>query len=451
MKRAPVLLLALSLSTPAWPQAKPVKINAPVNPAPEAPAARTLPTKFLKSLDVHLEQASLRLAPSPFAAAEYLSKASLEACEARAEPSVQAQAAKVAAVALAGPEARESVARTLEKLGGREGKRLSEKLRGLGEKAQELPLMRQLGQDLSRELPAGELSRLFDGFGAFQEGEFVEYAARRFMGGRMLAGGKAAVAYANIPEDQEMYDEVALSPLTNAERERVVVELFRQAGAGADEIVLQDAGKGANNVLVVKKGRTDRVVVVGAHHDKGRAGRGTIDNWTGATMAINLYQALRDVATEATYVFAAFAREEEGLLGSKEYVKRLTPEEKAKTDSMLNLDTLAADGTFSWSNNSAKALLERVKKVAEAAKLALKEMRLWGGDSDSSTFRRAGIPAMTLLGASNDVIWDIVHSERDNIQAFSLAHYKNAYLLSLELLKSLDVEPIGRAPLAPGA
>ena len=68
-------------------------------------------------------------------------------------------------------------------------------------------------------------------------------------------------------------------------------------------------------------------------------------------------------------------------------------------------------------------------------------MWLWGGDSDSSSFRRAGIPAMTVLGASRDVIWDIIHSENDTIAHFSVFHYRNAFLLTLALIKKLDLEP----------
>ena len=73
----------------------------------------------------------------------------------------------------------------------------------------------------------------------------------------------------------------------------------------------------------------------------------------------------------------------------------------------------------------------------------MKEDYLNGGDADSSTFRDAGIPAVTIYGASQNVIFDIIHSENDNMAAFSLAHYKNAYLLVLEAIKSLDRAPLG--------
>jgi hypothetical protein len=47
---------------------------------------------------------------------------------------------------------------------------------------------------------------------------------------------------------------------------------------------------------------------------------------------------------------------------------------------------------------------------------------------------------MTIFGASPEVIWDILHSENDNMGAFSLPHYVNATKLTLALLQALDKE-----------
>lgn len=240
-----------------------------------------------------------------------------------------------------------------------------------------------------------------------------------------------------LPSDDEMRSEMALSPLTNPDREKAVIELFQEAGARRDEITLQDAGRGRHNISVVKKGRTDKVIVVGAHHDKVEEGAGTIDNWSGTTMMINLYQEIRDLDTEATYIFIAFSREEEGLIGSEFYLDSLPRSQREKIKAMINLDTLGVDGTFSVKNLSDRVLLDATRRVAAAEGLPVAEIS-YAGDSDSSTFRRAGIKAMTMAGATPEIIFDIIHSENDTMAYFSLPHYKNAYLLTLALLKSLD-------------
>lgn len=278
--------------------------------------------------------------------------------------------------------------------------------------------------------------------------KFVDFAKSLFFPDGRPAGVIASRGTRSTTEgmatDEQMYQDMELSPLTYEERLAAVVELFKRGGAKPEEIVLQDVGGGQKNVYVVKKGKTDRVIVVSSHHDREwSVGRGTIDNWTGTTMVTNLYQAMQDMETEATIVFVSFAREEDGLIGSARYLKALTKDQRAKIDANVNLDTLAVDGTFSWQNNSTESLLKMVKKVADAEKLDHKAERLWGGDADSSSFRRYGIAALTLFGVSPERIFDIVHSENDTMAVFSMPHYKNAFLLALALVKALNLTPVG--------
>ncbi len=272
---------------------------------------------------------------------------------------------------------------------------------------------------------------------------FVQKARRLFAALRRSESERGSRPEGAIPSDEDMHGRMDRLPSTNPERAKFMIELFKLGGATDADIVLQDAGRGRNNIIVTKKGKTDRVIVVGGHYDQVSEGLGKIDNGTGATMVANLYQALNGTETDATIVFVAFAREEEGLLGSAAYVRSLDKTKRAKIDAMINLDTLAVDGTFTWKNNSTRALLDRFAQVSRDSGHASKEDYLNGGDADSSTFRDAGIPAITIYGASQDVIFDVIHSENDNMAAFSLKHYKNAYLLVLEAIKSLDRTPLG--------
>ena len=272
---------------------------------------------------------------------------------------------------------------------------------------------------------------------------FILEARRRFLALRRSESERGSRPEGAIPSDEDMHGRMDRLPSTNPERAKYMIDLFKLGGATDADIVLQDAGRGRNNIIVTKKGKTDRVIVVGGHYDQVSEGLGKIDNGTGATMVANLYQALNGTETDATIVFIAFAREEEGLYGSQAYVRSLDKTKRAKIDAMINLDTLAVDGTFTWKNNSTRALLDRFAQVSRDSGHASKEDYLNGGDADSSTFRDAGIPAITIYGASQDVIFDVIHSERDNMSAFSLKHYKNAYMLVLEAIKSLDKTPLG--------
>ena len=294
--------------------------------------------------------------------------------------------------------------------------------------------------------------------------QFARAGEQAFYGGRLREGQHGVVIEAAprarpegaLPSDSEMDRRMRVPTLSNPEREQAGLELFQLAGAAPevlalkpgeaprfdkfDTVMVQDTGEGKHNLIVVKRGRDpNKVIVVGAHHDKVEAGEGKIDNWSGATMMANLYQAMKEEPTEATYVFVMFAREEEGLRGSQFFVRSLTPELKGRIRSMVNVDTVGVDGTFSWKNNSTRYLLDLVARVAKEKALDHQEMYLDGGDADSSTFKRF-TPAITVFGASPDVIWDILHSKNDNMGAFVLTHYVNATKLVLELLKALDRE-----------
>ena len=283
---------------------------------------------------------------------------------------------------------------------------------------------------------------LVSGQSAFSAGRaaaFAERAQKLFGNPRIVAPRRIKPAAA--PTEGEMNDEVRMSPKENAERERVIRELFLQAGAAASDIQVQDIGRGKHNFIVVKPGRTDRVILVGGHHDKVSAGQGTIDNWTGATMVANLYQQLRERDTQHTYVFIAFGREEEGLLGSAAYVQSLTKDRLGKIDDMVNLDTLGVDGTYTWQNNSDEELLKAFREVAVREHLDLSEQYLDGGDADSSSFRQAGVKAITVYGCSPDRVFEIIHSDRDNFGVFSLKDYVNAFRLTAAVLVRLDGNP----------
>ena len=326
------------------------------------------------------------------------------------------------------------------------------------------------------------LDRLFNGTKASPSGEgapvaegepsatglsFADFARageQAFYGGRLAEGEHGVVVAAkprvttegDLPSSGELDRRMRLPTLTNPEREQAGIQLFQLAGAAKDvvtlkpgqtppfdkfdTVMLQETGNGTHNIFVVKQGRDpNKVIVVGGHHDKVDVGEGKIDNWGGATMMANLYQAMKDEPTDATYVFAMFSREEEGLVGSQVFARSLTPEMRSRIRSMVNVDTVGVDGTFSWKNNSTRYLLDLIARVAKEKKLDLQELYLDGGDADSSTFKRF-TPATTVFGASNETIWDIIHSPNDNMGAFVISHYVNSAKLVLELLRALDHE-----------
>lgn len=286
------------------------------------------------------------------------------------------------------------------------------------------------------------------------------------------------------PTDDEMLNNVKSSSRSNPEREQIAIKLFEKGGAAYDaaasavktpdfsrdgQVQVQEVpgwdGGVSHNIFVVKKGhpkagQPERVIVITSHNDKVDVGDGVIDNWTGTTMVAHLYASIKDVGTEATYIFATFAREEEGLIGSKTWVRSLSSAQRAQIEGNVNYDTIAIKGgeTNSWENNSDEVLLDAIDKAVAAAnakrgpndQLSLKRAHLDGGDADSSTFRnqRPPIPGMTIYSGPEDLVFSIIHSVNDNIGAFDFALYKNTYLVALALIAWLDAHPLSAAPAA---
>ncbi len=91
-----------------------------------------------------------------------------------------------------------------------------------------------------------------------------------------------------------------------------------------------------SNLMVVKKGASDKQIIIGAHFD----GTGTGDNGSGIALALTTAQHVHDIETPNTLVFVFFNAEEYGLYGSTACANALSEEEIEKTLYMINLDSL---------------------------------------------------------------------------------------------------------------
>src|SRR5262249_35867838 len=85
--------------------------------------------------------------------------------------------------------------------------------------------------------------------------------------------------------------------------------------------------------------KPDEVIILGAHLDSWDLGTGTTDNGTGSMAVLEAARVLQAVGArpKRTIRFILFRGEEEGLLGSKAYVKA-HKEEMAKVSAVLVMD-----------------------------------------------------------------------------------------------------------------
>lgn len=154
------------------------------------------------------------------------------------------------------------------------------------------------------------------------------------------------------------------------------------------------------NVIAVKTGDSQQVIVVGAHYDSSDEGLGADDNASGVGILLELAEQLQSVSTPYTIHFVAFGGEEAGLLGSQVYVEELSADEIKNTVGMINLDSvIAGDITYVYGNESEPALRDWSLNWATENGFALETIPNvdlsdgeGGGTADIFAFQKAGIP-----------------------------------------------------------
>ena len=142
--------------------------------------------------------------------------------------------------------------------------------------------------------------------------------------------------------------------------------------------------------------KPDEFVVVGAHLDSWDLGQGATDNGTGTTVVLETARVLGALAKQGirparTIRFVLFTGEEQGLFGSKEYVKRHKAE-MAKTSMALVYDT----GTGRVTEiplqgfDDAKPVLEKELEILK--ELDVKVVAGTQGGTDHLSFAAEGVP-----------------------------------------------------------
>ncbi len=225
----------------------------------------------------------------------------------------------------------------------------------------------------------------------------------------------------------------------NSERADSLRKLFQQAGCSNDKFVEQKVkGSKLPNLICTMEGRADSSIIVGAHYDAVSAGKGIVDNWSGAALLPSLFQSLRLKPLQHVFIFIGFSDEEVGLVGSSYYARKLDREQVARTKAMVNLDSLGLSSTKVWLSHSDKNLTEFLARVAGALKLPLAYVNVERvGTTDSESFARRKIPSITIHSVTQETL-PILHSARDNFDAFRMDDYYDTYRLLAAYLVFLD-------------
>jgi Zn-dependent M28 family amino/carboxypeptidase len=240
-----------------------------------------------------------------------------------------------------------------------------------------------------------------------------------------------------------MKQQVVQDRLTEVKRSvrdrKTTLEFFlHDAGCIGDRLTEQKVPGYREPNLVCEMPAEGRTIVVGAHYDSVDRGMGAVDDWSGAAMLPSLYQSLDGNPRRHRFVFIGFNAEERGLLGSAEYVRKLSKVQRAGVAAMVNLECLGTSPPSVWSRRADKQLGAAYAAVARSLGLEVKGMNVDGaGDDDSHSFLNANIPVITIHSLTSQS-FRLLHTTNDTLAAIDPEHYYNSYLLVARYLAYLD-------------
>lgn len=224
-----------------------------------------------------------------------------------------------------------------------------------------------------------------------------------------------------------------------AARRATLESLFRETGCDGDRLSEQAIPHLKDpNIVCTMPGADAATIVVGGHYDLVERGTGAVDDWSGAVLLPSLYQSLKAEPRRHTFVFVAFAGEEEGLRGSGAYVKQLSRDQRKQVSAMVNLECLGMTAPKVWASRADKKLLALYVRVATTIGVKPEASNVDNvGDDDSHSFLFAGIPVLTIHSVTQATI-DILHSPDDKLSAIHPSDYYSAYRLAASYLAALD-------------
>lgn len=277
---------------------------------------------------------------------------------------------------------------------------------------------------------------------------------------------------------ERLLEEIGRAPTDNAAREARLVELFRAAGAEAEDVAtvpldralleprlaaaraaivarLDAAGAGESeraaalerqearwrdvgrNVIAVLPGTTKRVIGFAAHYDTAPGSRGAIDNWSGCVLLAELYRALKGQPHEHTFWFLGFAGQEEGCLGAASWVSTVREKQAAKIDALVTVECAGLAAPRAWWSGSSAGILEIVADAARQAQVPLQVVDFPGDASDSCEIKRAFLPVACLFGLGFEHA-SLLHGPRDRVEAIVPEHLAQMHALTLALAAEFD-------------
>ena len=215
----------------------------------------------------------------------------------------------------------------------------------------------------------------------------------------------------------EQYNRVVrlLENKTNVEMQATLQARASDTDAGASNIIGEIPGTGPHK---------DELIMVGAHFDSWHSGTGATDNAAGSAVMMEVMRILKalNLNLDRTIRIALWSGEEQGLLGSKAYIKehfgdpktmKLT-DAQAKLSGYFNLDNGSGKirGVYLQGNDAMRPLFEQWLAPFRDQGVTTITIRNTGG-TDHLSFDAVGLPGFQFIQDPLDYSSVTHHSDMD--------------------------------------
>ncbi len=162
--------------------------------------------------------------------------------------------------------------------------------------------------------------------------------------------------------------------------------------------------------------KKDEIVMIGAHFDSWHTGTGATDNGTGSAVMIEVMRILKalNLKLDRTVRIALWGGEEQGLLGSRAYVKEHFGNNTSSVSGYFNLDNGSGKirGVYLQGNDAMRPLFEQWLAPFRDQGVTTVSIRNTGG-TDHLSFDAVGIPGFQFIQDPLDYSTITHHSSMD--------------------------------------
>ncbi|MDB5812040.1 MAG: hypothetical protein JWN94_4162 [Betaproteobacteria bacterium] len=207
-------------------------------------------------------------------------------------------------------------------------------------------------------------------------------------GGGPLSGSSGRGGAAGIPAIATDYESAARLAPVGSKRARVHLKIEGEDYPAQTRVAILNL-----------PGQTRDCIVLSAHIDGHDLAESAMDNATGVAVVLAVARAFAPLIASCRrgLRICFFSAEEWALAGSRQYLDRMSADERSAIALNINLDTVGGDTQLTALTSEFPRLETFVVEAATAAGLPVNTYAPLMGNSDHFNFARHGIPALRLV------------------------------------------------------